>query len=397
MFRKHGRHGIGRYVGWLRQSRCWMPRLDPSTTTPVTGRITLQAPTPCSRSWSNWPRPFSPGNRASRWSCRAADPIRESKDFDRSSHHPARRRQTVRVISCPDTWRSTRHPAPCRMRTAKTSNPLRLRRDANCRSPWMPWPSMSTRRIRFRAQPRTGRCHFWEDRKRGYRTDITKWGDIGLDNGWESHPIHLYGRDKKSGTRAFFLREALADGGMKSGKWWRKPGSATEILDISRDPLGNGICRYRFSKLPPFAWFPRASREKDYDTYRRHGPRRLSVSAVSLSVREEAPGAKCRSEVREFLKFVNSREGQETVARAGFFRCRPLKWQRILKRYQVPRCRRCCCPRHDRKTVSLSGAGRSRKRPALSNAFSCYLFFVNLTRLRIMRRFAFETWGCRAP
>src|SRR5687768_5438440 len=44
---------------------------------------------------------------------------------------------------------------------------------------------------------------FGKDRKRGLRTDVAKWGDLGLENGWESLPIHLYGRDKKSGTRTF--------------------------------------------------------------------------------------------------------------------------------------------------------------------------------------------------
>jgi ABC-type phosphate transport system, periplasmic component len=78
---------------------------------------------------------------------------------------------------------------------------------------------------------------FGKDRKRGLRTDVAKWGELGLESGWESLPIHLYGRDKKSGTRTFFMQEALSGGQLKSDVV-EEPGSASEILDISRDPIG---------------------------------------------------------------------------------------------------------------------------------------------------------------
>ena len=47
---------------------------------------------------------------------------------------------------------------------------------------------------------------------------------------------------------------------------------------------------------------------------------------------KKAPGANLDREVLEFLKFVNSREGQETVARAGFF---PLPAHQVAKNLET--------------------------------------------------------------
>ena len=49
---------------------------------------------------------------------------------------------------------------------------------------------------------------FGADRKQGYPQALTKWGDLGLEQGWSQQPINLHGRDKRSGTRTFFIHEA---------------------------------------------------------------------------------------------------------------------------------------------------------------------------------------------
>nr|MBA3754508.1 phosphate ABC transporter substrate-binding protein [Nitrospira sp.] len=47
---------------------------------------------------------------------------------------------------------------------------------------------------------------------------------------------------------------------------------------------------------------------------------------------KKAPGATLVSEELEFLKFINSREGQETIMRAGFF---PLPGAQVAKNMQT--------------------------------------------------------------
>jgi phosphate transport system substrate-binding protein len=46
---------------------------------------------------------------------------------------------------------------------------------------------------------------------------MTAWGQRGLQNGWDHQPIHLYGRDRDSGTHDFFELVAL-DGGKLRAK-----------------------------------------------------------------------------------------------------------------------------------------------------------------------------------
>jgi phosphate transport system substrate-binding protein len=57
---------------------------------------------------------------------------------------------------------------------------------------------------------------FSKTRKRGYKQDITTWGQLGLTGDWASKPISLYGRNSASGTYAFFKDHALLKGDFKA-------------------------------------------------------------------------------------------------------------------------------------------------------------------------------------
>ncbi|HNV27087.1 MAG TPA: PstS family phosphate ABC transporter substrate-binding protein [Nitrospira sp.] len=174
---------------------------------------------------------------------------------------------------------------------------------------------------------------FGKERKRGYRANIAKWGELGLENGWETQPIHLYGRDKKSGTRAFFTREALNDGAMKS-EVVEEPGSASEILDISRDPLGMGYAGIGFQastvKVVPLA--KTAGGEFIMPTAESAKTGEYPLARYLYLYAKKSPGANLDREVLEFLRFVNSCEGQETVTRAGFF---PLPAAQLAKNLEA--------------------------------------------------------------
>jgi phosphate transport system substrate-binding protein len=174
---------------------------------------------------------------------------------------------------------------------------------------------------------------FGKDRKRGLRTDVAKWGELGLESGWESLPIHLYGRDKKSGTRTFFMQEALSGGQFKSDVV-EEPGSASEILDISRDPIGIGYAGIGFQastvRVVPLA--RTAGSEFVTPTAEAATSGAYPLARFLYLYAKKAPGANLDTEVLEFLKFVNSREGQETIVRAGFF---PLPAAQVAKNLQI--------------------------------------------------------------
>lgn len=173
---------------------------------------------------------------------------------------------------------------------------------------------------------------FSESRKRG-APEITTWGQLGLGDGWEQQPIRLYGRDKRSGTRTFFVHTALLDGTLKSSVK-EEPGAALEILAISGDILGIGYAGVGFQastvRILPIAAksgdapvLPTAETATD-GTYPL--ARSLYLYAKRGSKGELQP------EILEFLRFINSREGQETIARTGAF---PISHRQVAANLQV--------------------------------------------------------------
>src|SRR5690606_28208769 len=67
----------------------------------------------------------------------------------------------------------------------------------------------------------------------GNDSDITTWGQAGLDGQWENRDIQLYGRNSVSGTYGYFKEQALCKGDFKSGVN-EQPGSASVVQSISQ-------------------------------------------------------------------------------------------------------------------------------------------------------------------
>ncbi len=150
---------------------------------------------------------------------------------------------------------------------------------------------------------------------------------------WAQQPIRLHGRDKQSGTRSFFKQEALAGGELKT-TIVEAPGSASEILAIAKDPLAIGYAGIGFQTSfvralalaekagQPFV-APSAAAAAD-GTYPLHRPLYLYVNMD--------PKVALDREEMEFLKFINSREGQQIVVKAGVY---PLSSAHVAKNLQV--------------------------------------------------------------
>lgn len=171
-------------------------------------------------------------------------------------------------------------------------------------------------------------------RKSGGAQDIRTWGQLGLEGDWQQQPIRLYGRDKQSGTREFFIHTALNDGTMKP-EVQETPGSASELLAIARDPLGIGYAgtgfQGSFVKEVPLsmradqpAVMPSAENvaNKSYPLHR----------TLYLYVNHDAQQKFSDPVLQEFLKFVNSLQGQQVVAKAQFY---PLSKEQMEKNLPV--------------------------------------------------------------
>lgn len=172
---------------------------------------------------------------------------------------------------------------------------------------------------------------FSTTRKRGYKTEIKQWGQLGLANGWEKGEIQLYGRDRKSGTRAFFQEHVLA-GGEFAPKLQEQPGAASVILALSRDQSGigyNGLglqaSAVRIVPLAENQGMPFITPSFATVADQTYPLRRILYVYLDKSPKSPLPPA-----AQEFLTFITSREGQEAVVRAGFF---PLPINQVTKSF----------------------------------------------------------------
>ncbi len=166
-------------------------------------------------------------------------------------------------------------------------------------------------------------------RQRGYKKDVVVWGDLALSNGWTTAPIQLYGRDRKSGTRAFFQEHVLNGGDFKP-TMHEEPGAASVILALSRDQLGIG-----FSGIGLQASNVRIVPLAENENTPLITPSPATVADQTYPLRrllylhfDKEPGSSLPPAVQEFLEFVKSREGQEAVMRAGFY---PLPMDEVEK------------------------------------------------------------------
>jgi phosphate transport system substrate-binding protein len=161
---------------------------------------------------------------------------------------------------------------------------------------------------------------FGRDRKRGAREEITTWGQLGLKNEWAPQPIHRYGQDQRSGTRTIFIQEVLQGGELRSDIR-EESGPATEILAISRDVLGIGYAGVGF-RASTIRFLPLA--ERAGSAFVAPSPDTIANGTYPLGrhlylyAKKNSKGG-LEPEVLEFLKFVNSREGQEMVTKAGAY------------------------------------------------------------------------------
>ncbi len=93
---------------------------------------------------------------------------------------------------------------------------------------------------------------FCRERLRGLAYAVDSWGLVGLTDEWFEAPVRLYGRNGKSGT-SYLFREEVCKGGTFRPEMVNAQGSASVVLDITKDPRGIGFSAigYRTSAVRP--------------------------------------------------------------------------------------------------------------------------------------------------
>ena len=170
---------------------------------------------------------------------------------------------------------------------------------------------------------------FGADHRRGPK-NIRRWRDLGLNGEWTNQPINLYGYGIGTDLAQYFEQAVLAD----SRKWnchlrefpaRRNPGGST--VDAGQDiidALAKDRCGMAFASLAdknsqvkavPLALtesgpFYQATTEAVID-------RQYPFVRTPYMFINRIPGQAIDPRIREYLRYVLSREGQEVVTRDG--------------------------------------------------------------------------------
>jgi phosphate transport system substrate-binding protein len=164
---------------------------------------------------------------------------------------------------------------------------------------------------------------FSAERRRGYPADVTTWGQVGLTGRWADRPIHLYGFYWRDDVTDYFKKLVMLDAPFKptydvpGGDMTRStPKVAAAIMSaLARDPDGIsfGNASYMTDQVKavglsingidsPFTLTDVASGRYPLQRY------------LYIYVNRR-PGEPLNPLVKEFLRFILSRQGQSLVSK----------------------------------------------------------------------------------
>lgn len=159
---------------------------------------------------------------------------------------------------------------------------------------------------------------FSKTRKRGGKP-VTTWGQLGLTGDWANRPISLYGRNSASGTYGFFKEHSLKNGDFKDTVK-EQPGSASVVQGVTEDRYGIGYSGigYRTSGVKAVALAEAEGGYFSSGSYEDVVGGKYPLNRFLYVYVNKGPGKALDPIVREFLKLVLSKEGQEVVLKDGY-------------------------------------------------------------------------------
>lgn len=149
---------------------------------------------------------------------------------------------------------------------------------------------------------------------------ITTWGEVGLTGEFANRPISLFGRNSASGTYGFFKDVALGKGDY-STRVKEQPGSSAVVQGVASDiyAMGYSGIGYKTSGVKVLALAAKPGAK----AYEANPENALSgdfplARFLYIYVNKD-PKKPMDKLTKEFLNFVLSKQGQEVVAKDGYF------------------------------------------------------------------------------
>jgi phosphate transport system substrate-binding protein len=162
---------------------------------------------------------------------------------------------------------------------------------------------------------------FASDHRRG-GADIRRWGGLGLTGGWARREIHVYGPAPDS-IAAVYVRRAALGGSRKWNRGYRTvAGGWSEVLEnVARDPNGIAFAPPVPGNLGAKALRLAAGAQSGcyaLSAQTAEAGRYPLLRTVDVAL-DRPPGTVLAPQVKEFLRFILSREGQHIVASDGAY------------------------------------------------------------------------------
>jgi phosphate transport system substrate-binding protein len=157
-------------------------------------------------------------------------------------------------------------------------------------------------------------------RKLGYK-EVNTWGDVGAKGEWASRPIHLYGLKPVNGIEQYFKMVAMDGGEYKDGIQFVKGKGFTHAFTVAAEDMAThpgGLTYALLANVRPnvkvlsLSWKDGAAcYQPTVDNVYSH---KYPFSRYVYIYVNKAPDKPLPPKVKEFLKLVLSKEGQQVVA-----------------------------------------------------------------------------------
>jgi phosphate transport system substrate-binding protein len=157
---------------------------------------------------------------------------------------------------------------------------------------------------------------FSKTRKRGYKEDITRWGQLGLTGAWSDEPIHLHSNYQPNGIPYFFALRAL-DGGEFKDTLSEQEDQDAVILRVEEDRYAIAFVNRNYARSGTriVALGETESGPFSVGSFEEVLNQTYPLSRVIYLYVNRYPGKPIDPLAKEFIRAALSQEGQQAVAR----------------------------------------------------------------------------------
>jgi len=156
--------------------------------------------------------------------------------------------------------------------------------------------------------------------------DITTWGQLGAKGEWANKPIHTYGLKSPNGIEWYFKIRVMQMGEYKSNIQFVKGKGFTHAFNVAADDMKDhpgGLTYALMANVQPNTKIISLSEQPGgkcvYPTTQTVYDHSYPLSRFVYIYLNHKPGTHVAPKIKEFLRAVLSREGQQQVADDGVY------------------------------------------------------------------------------